>query len=107
GPARRPPGSRHGERGADAAHRRCDLRHRGEPHDDRGRRPRAVAPRWSPATLRQPGGAVLKVSKQDVLDASKGMLDKGLVAGTAGNVSGRLDEERVCLTPSSVAYETM
>jgi L-fuculose-phosphate aldolase len=49
----------------------------------------------------------MKVSKQDVLDAAKGMLDKGLVAGTAGNVSGRLDEERICLTPSSVAYETM
>ena len=49
----------------------------------------------------------MKVSKQDVLDAAKGMLHRGLVAGTAGNVSGRLDEERICLTPSSVAYETM
>src|SRR3954454_24403718 len=49
----------------------------------------------------------MKVSKQDVLDAAKGMLHKGLGAGTAGNVSGRLDEERICLTPSSVAYETM
>ncbi len=49
----------------------------------------------------------MKVSKQDVLDAAKGMLDKGLVAGTAGNVSGRLDADHVCLTPSSVPYETM
>ena len=48
-----------------------------------------------------------KVTKQDVLDAAKGMLAKGLVAGTAGNVSGRIDDERICLTPSSVAYETM
>ena len=47
------------------------------------------------------------VTKQDVLDAAKGMLAKGLVAGTAGNVSGRIDDERICLTPSSVAYETM
>ncbi|MEY2436269.1 MAG: Class Aldolase and Adducin N-terminal domain, partial [Acidimicrobiaceae bacterium] len=48
-----------------------------------------------------------QVTKQDVLDAAKGMLTKGLVAGTAGNVSGRIDDERICLTPSSVPYETM
>ncbi|MGI8663670.1 MAG: class II aldolase/adducin family protein [Acidimicrobiales bacterium] len=47
------------------------------------------------------------VTPQDVLDAAKGMLRMGLVAGTAGNVSGRLDEGRICLTPSSVSYETM
>ena len=47
------------------------------------------------------------VKPEDVLDAAKGMLDRGLVSGTAGNVSGRIDENRVCLTPSSVAYETM
>lgn len=47
------------------------------------------------------------VTKQDVLDAAKGMLGKGLVAGTAGNVSGRVGEEAICLTPSSVPYETM
>jgi len=50
---------------------------------------------------------VVKVSKQNVLDAAKEMLAKGLVAGTAGNVSGRIDADRVCLTPSSVPYETM
>jgi L-fuculose-phosphate aldolase len=48
-----------------------------------------------------------KVSKEDVLEAAKGMLAKGLVAGTAGNVSGRIDDAHVCLTPSSVPYETM
>ena len=47
------------------------------------------------------------VKPEDVLDAAKGMLDRGLVSGTAGNVSGRIDENRVCLTPSSVSYETM
>jgi len=47
------------------------------------------------------------VKPEDVLDAAKGMLERGLVSGTAGNVSGRIDENRVCLTPSSVAYETM
>jgi L-fuculose-phosphate aldolase len=29
------------------------------------------------------------------------------VSGTSGNVSSRIDEERVCITPSSVPYETM
>jgi L-fuculose-phosphate aldolase len=47
------------------------------------------------------------VTKDDVLEAAKGMLRLGLVAGTAGNVSGRLTEDRICLTPSSVPYETM
>lgn len=47
------------------------------------------------------------VKPEDVLDAAKNMLRMGLVSGTAGNVSGRIDENRVCLTPSSVSYETM
>jgi L-fuculose-phosphate aldolase len=49
----------------------------------------------------------VKATKEDVLEAAKGMLAKGLVAGTAGNVSGRIGEEAVCLTPSSVPYESM
>jgi L-fuculose-phosphate aldolase len=48
-----------------------------------------------------------KVTPDDVLEAAKGMLRLGLVAGTAGNVSGRIGEDRICLTPSSVPYETM
>jgi L-fuculose-phosphate aldolase len=44
---------------------------------------------------------------EDVLDAAKQMLRDGLVEGTSGNISGRLDDARVCLTPSSVEYETM
>lgn len=47
------------------------------------------------------------VKKEDVLAATKGMLERGLVSGTAGNVSGRLDDGTICLTPSSVPYETM
>ena len=47
------------------------------------------------------------ITPDDVLDAAKGMLRLGLVAGTAGNVSGRIGEDRICLTPSSVPYETM
>ncbi len=46
-------------------------------------------------------------TKEEVLATAKQMLADGLVEGTAGNISGRLDDDRVCLTPSSVAYETM
>ena len=42
-----------------------------------------------------------------VLAAAKEMLRNGQVEGTSGNISGRLPDGRVCLTPSSVAYETM
>lgn len=42
-----------------------------------------------------------------VLAAAKKMLEDGLVEGTAGNISGRLDGGLVCMTPSSVAYDTM
>ena len=49
----------------------------------------------------------MSITKQHVLEAAKDMLDHGLVSGTAGNVSGRLDDGTICLTPSSVSYETM
>jgi L-fuculose-phosphate aldolase len=42
-----------------------------------------------------------------VLAAAKKMLEEGLVEGTSGNISGRLPDGQVCLTPSSVAYDTM
>ena len=45
------------------------------------------------------------VTKEDVLETAQDMLRKGLVEGTSGNVSGRLADGRICLTPSSVAYE--
>ena len=43
----------------------------------------------------------------DVLAAAKDMLRLGLTAGTSGNVSGRLDDDRVVITPSSLSYEAM
>jgi L-fuculose-phosphate aldolase len=46
-------------------------------------------------------------TRQAVLDTAKAMVSCGLVEGTSGNVSGRLDGERVVMTPSSVDYETM
>jgi L-fuculose-phosphate aldolase len=45
--------------------------------------------------------------KQAVLDAGKAMISTGLVEGTAGNVSGRLPDGNVVLTPSSLDYEAM
>jgi len=45
--------------------------------------------------------------RQAVLDVAKTMYAKGIVEGTAGNVSGRLDTDRVVMTPSSLAYDEM
>jgi L-fuculose-phosphate aldolase len=43
----------------------------------------------------------------EVLAAAKDMIRLGLTAGTSGNVSGRLDDAHVVITPSSLPYETM
>lgn len=45
--------------------------------------------------------------KQLVLDTAKEMYRKGLVEGTSGNVSARMPDGSVCVTPSSVPYESM
>ncbi len=45
--------------------------------------------------------------RERVLATAKAMLEKGLVEGTSGNVSGRMEDGTVCLTPSSIPYETM
>jgi L-fuculose-phosphate aldolase len=42
-----------------------------------------------------------------VLATAKQMLADGLVEGTSGNISGRLPSGLVCVTPSSVPYDTM
>ena len=42
-----------------------------------------------------------------VLAAAKTMYARGLVEGTAGNVSGRVDDGTVVVTPSSLSYEEM
>ena len=42
-----------------------------------------------------------------VLAASRGMLESGLTAGTSGNVSARLDDGHIVITPSSLPYPQM
>ncbi len=46
-------------------------------------------------------------TRHAVLGAAKRMLAEGLVEGTSGNISGRLPDGLVCLSPSSVPYDTM
>ncbi len=46
-------------------------------------------------------------AEQAVLAAAKEMLRKGLVEGTAGNISARTAEGTVVATPSSVDYAAM
>jgi L-fuculose-phosphate aldolase len=50
------------------------------------------------------GGAGIRES---LLAAAREMIACGLVEGTAGNLSARLPDGNVVLTPSSVDYETM
>ena len=45
--------------------------------------------------------------KQDILDSARQLLRTGLVEGTAGNLSARISDEHVVLTPSSLDYEQM
>jgi len=45
--------------------------------------------------------------KERVLATAKALLQKGLVEGTSGNVSGRMEDGTICVTPSSIPYETM
>ena len=45
--------------------------------------------------------------RRAVLAAAQEMHEVGLVAGTAGNVSGRLAGDKVCMTPSSLPYPDM
>ena len=42
-----------------------------------------------------------------VLATAKELLEKGLVEGTSGNVSARMTDGNVCITPSSVDYRDM
>lgn len=45
--------------------------------------------------------------KQDVIDTARALLREGLVEGTAGNLSARLPDGHVVMTPSSLDYEGM
>lgn len=47
------------------------------------------------------------LARRAVLDAARALAARGLVEGTSGNVSARVDEGRVCLTPSSLRYDAM
>jgi L-fuculose-phosphate aldolase len=54
------------------------------------------------------GGSEAVDVRAEVLRAAKALHAAGLVVGTSGNVSGRMpDGETVCMTPSSLAYESM
>jgi L-fuculose-phosphate aldolase len=52
-------------------------------------------------------GHPLEEVRHAVLAAAKKLYARGLVEGTAGNVSGRVDDGTVVLTPSSLSYEAM
>lgn len=46
-------------------------------------------------------------AKQQVIDAGKRLVEKGLIARTWGNVSYRLDDKSFVITPSGKPYETL
>ncbi|HVN50967.1 MAG TPA: class II aldolase/adducin family protein [Acidimicrobiales bacterium] len=52
-------------------------------------------------------GRPLDEVRDQVLAAAKKMYARGLVEGTAGNVSGRVDDGTVVVTPSSLGYDEM
>jgi L-fuculose-phosphate aldolase len=49
----------------------------------------------------------VNATPQEVLDTAKSLMAQGLVAGTEGNVSARMEDGNVCITPSSLNYEVM
>lgn len=46
-------------------------------------------------------------ARRAVLATARTLAARGLVEGTSGNVSARVDDARVCLTPSSLPYDAM
>ena len=46
-------------------------------------------------------------AKQIVCEAGKKLIANGLVGGTWGNISCRIDETRMAITPSGMSYETL
>jgi len=53
------------------------------------------------------GARFVEDAPQAVLAVAKELLAKGLVEGTAGNVSARRADGNVCITPSSIDYRAM
>ena len=49
----------------------------------------------------------LRSMHETVLAAAKELNDRGLVEGSSGNLSARIDERHVCMTPSSIPYDEM
>ncbi|MCZ7525564.1 MAG: class II aldolase/adducin family protein [Acidimicrobiia bacterium] len=49
----------------------------------------------------------IRALEEELLATARTMLAKGLVEGTAGNISARLPDGNVVMTPSSVEYDTM
>lgn len=50
---------------------------------------------------------VCRAMSAEVWRYAKKMWEAGLVVGSAGNVSRRIDGERIAITPTAVPYETM
>jgi L-fuculose-phosphate aldolase len=46
-------------------------------------------------------------AKEEVIEAGRLLVERGLVARTWGNVSCRIDENRFAITPSGIAYERL
>ena len=46
-------------------------------------------------------------AKQELLEAVQGMASSGLVTGTSGNVSLRLDDRRILITPTGYPYDKL
>jgi len=53
------------------------------------------------------GARSVENAPEAVLAVAKDLLAKGLVEGTAGNVSARMPDGNICITPSSVDYRDM
>jgi L-fuculose-phosphate aldolase len=51
--------------------------------------------------------AFIENAAQQVLDAAKELLERGLVEGTSGNISARMENGNVAVTPSSLDYRVM
>jgi len=60
--------------------------------------------RQASATTTRANGRPLEEVRTAVLATAKTMYSRGLVEGTAGNVSGRVDDGTVVMTPSSLPY---
>jgi L-fuculose-phosphate aldolase len=51
--------------------------------------------------------AFIENAPEQVLAAAKELLEKGLVEGTSGNISARMEDGNVACTPSSLDYRIM